>query len=162
MEFHHLNWQILARPPTANRARGDFSSKRIIHLVSIDFRTARNSKKLQSFLQGRRAQISCRLSGKLRSRRPAVNTMAKQKTITETRSLLILEGQASERAWCAQCGAVTGVIALGEIGVVSNLDRQALEEWLNSRKIHRLRSADGAPALCLSSLLARVLNTETR
>ena len=91
-----------------------------------------------------------------------MNVMAKQKTITETRSLLILQGQASERAWCPQCAAEIGVIALQEIGVVSNLDRQALEEWLNSGEIHRLQSTDGVPALCLNSLLARVLNTEIR
>ena len=86
--------------------------------------------------------------------------MAKQRTITETRSLLILQGQSSERAWCAQCAAESRVVALHEISVVSNLDRQALEEWLNSGEIHRLRSTDGSPAICLNSLLARVLNTE--
>ncbi len=87
--------------------------------------------------------------------------MAKQRIVTESRSLLILQGQASERAWCAQCGGETGLIALHEIGVVSNLDRQALEEWINSHEIHQLYSTDGTPALCLNSLLARVLNTQT-
>lgn len=89
-----------------------------------------------------------------------MNAMAKQRTITETRSLFILQGQASERAWCAQCAAESGVVALHEIGVVSNLDRQALEEWLNSGEIHLLQSTDGSPAICLNSLAARVLNTE--
>jgi hypothetical protein len=89
-----------------------------------------------------------------------VNAMAKEKTITETRSLLILQGQTSERAWCAQCDADSGVIPLCEIGVVSNLDRQALEEWLNSEEIHRLQLTDGSPAICLNSLLSRVLNSE--
>jgi hypothetical protein len=86
--------------------------------------------------------------------------MAKQTTINETRSLLILQGRTSECTWCAQCAAESGLIALHEIGVISNLDRQALEEWLNSGEIHHLQSADGSPAICLNSLLARVLNTK--
>jgi hypothetical protein len=86
--------------------------------------------------------------------------MAKQTTTTETRSLLILQGQALEYIWCAQCSGVSGVVALYGVGVVSNLDRQALEEWLNSGEIHRLQSTDGSPAICLNSLLARVLNTK--
>jgi len=88
--------------------------------------------------------------------------MAKQRTITETRSLLIRQGQSSERAWCAQCAAESGLVALHGIGVVSNLDQQELEEWLNSGEIHRLQSADGSPAICLNSLLTLVLNTEIR
>ena len=73
---------------------------------------------------------------------------------------MILQGQSSERAWCAQCAAESGVVALHAIGVISNLDRQELEKWLNSGDIHRLQSTDGSPAICLNSLLARVLNTQ--
>ena len=67
--------------------------------------------------------------------------MAKQTKITiETESLLILRGRTTNRAWCPACAAEREVIALEDIGVISNLERSALEEWLNSGNLHR--SAD--------------------
>jgi len=55
--------------------------------------------------------------------------MAKQTTITiEKVSLLILRGQSSRRAWCPICAAEGDMIALENAGVISNLDRPALEE----------------------------------
>jgi len=61
--------------------------------------------------------------------------MAKQTKITiETDSLLILQGRSSRRTWCPHCGADVEVIALEDTGVISNRDRTALEEWLNSSK----------------------------
>lgn len=47
------------------------------------------------------------------------------------------------------------------IGVIFNLDRPALEEWLNSGELHRSQGADGSAQVCLNSLLARVQNTKT-
>jgi hypothetical protein len=89
--------------------------------------------------------------------------MAKQTKITiETDSLLIIRGRTSTRAWCSQCAAEVEVIALEETGVVSNLERPALEEWLNSVELHRSLAADGSTLICLNSLLARVQNTKTR
>lgn len=86
--------------------------------------------------------------------------MAKHSKITlETSSLLVLQAQTSERSWCAQCGAETELIALDRIGVISNVDGEALEEWLNSEKIHRLHSADDLPAICLNSLLTWIQST---
>jgi hypothetical protein len=88
--------------------------------------------------------------------------MAKQTRITiETDSLLILQGRSSRRAWCPQCAAEGEMIALDDIGVISNLDRHALEEWLNSGQLHRSQAIDGSMLICLSSLLARVQNTKT-
>ena len=59
--------------------------------------------------------------------------MAKQMTITiESDSLLILRGRGSRRAWCPLCAAEGEMIALEETGVISNLERPALEDWLNS------------------------------
>ena len=64
--------------------------------------------------------------------------MAKQTTITiETDSLLILRGRSSTRAWCPLCAAEVEMIALEDTGVISNLERPALEEWLNSGELHR-------------------------
>lgn len=87
--------------------------------------------------------------------------MAKRTKITiESDSLLILRGRSSSRAWCPLCKADTEMIALDKIGVISNLDRPALEEWLNSGELHRSYAGDGSVLVCLNSLLARVQNTK--
>ena len=88
--------------------------------------------------------------------------MAKRTTITiETDSLLILRGRNSKRAWCHLCAAEGEMIALENAGVISNLERPALEEWLNSGELHRSQAPDGLALICLNSLLARVRNTKT-
>lgn len=85
--------------------------------------------------------------------------MAKRTTITiETDSLLILRGRSSRNGWCPRCEAETELIALEDAGVITNLDRPALEEWLNAEDLHRLETADGSIVTCLNSLLARVQN----
>jgi hypothetical protein len=87
--------------------------------------------------------------------------MAKQTKITiETDSLLILRSRNSRRAWCPLCAAEGEMITLENAGVISNLDRPALEEWLNSGNLHRSQAADGSVLICLNSLLARVQNTK--
>jgi hypothetical protein len=48
-----------------------------------------------------------------------------------------------------------------DIGVITNLGRSALEEWLNSEELHQLHAADGSAVTCLNSLLARVQKTKT-
>jgi hypothetical protein len=86
--------------------------------------------------------------------------MAKRMKITiETDSLLILRSRNSRRAWCPLCATESEVIALDNVGVISNLERPALEEWLNSEELHRSQAADGSVLICLNSLLARVQNT---
>jgi hypothetical protein len=88
--------------------------------------------------------------------------MAKLTKITiETDSLLILQGRSCRRAWCPRCAAEGEMIALEDIGMISNLDRHALEEWLNSGQLHRSQAIDGSTLICLNSLLARVQNTKT-
>ena len=83
--------------------------------------------------------------------------MAKQTKITiETDSLLILRGRSSTRAWCPQCGADAEMITLESVGVVSNLNRPALEAWLNSGELHRSQAADGSVLVCLNSMLKRI------
>ena len=86
--------------------------------------------------------------------------MAKRTKITiETDSMLILRGRNSRRAWCPLCAIESEVIALDNVGVISNLEPPALEEWLNSDELHRSQAADGSVLICLNSLLARVQNT---
>lgn len=88
--------------------------------------------------------------------------MTKLTRITiETDSLLILHGRTSDRVWCRRCQAEVGAIALENVGVISNLERSALEEWLNSGELHRLQTACGSTSICLNSLLARVQNKKT-
>jgi hypothetical protein len=77
----------------------------------------------------------------------------------ETSSLLMLRAQTAERAWCEQCATESEVVALDRIGVISNLDREALEEWLNSGTIHRLESPNGSPLICRNSLLIWIQTT---
>ena len=86
--------------------------------------------------------------------------MAKQTRITiETDSLLILRGRSSRRVWCSRCAAEVEMIALEDTGVISNLERPELEEWLNSGELHRSQATDGSTLTCLNSLLARVQKT---
>jgi hypothetical protein len=88
--------------------------------------------------------------------------MPKHTTITiETESLLILRGRNSRRAWCPRCAADGEVIALEEVGIISNLDRSAFEEWVNSGELHRSETTDGSTLICLNSLLARVQKAKT-
>lgn len=83
--------------------------------------------------------------------------MAKQTRITiETHSLLILQSRDSRRAWCQLCAAEAEMIALENLGAVPNLDRPALQAWLDSAELHRAQAADGADLICLNSLLPRV------
>jgi hypothetical protein len=87
--------------------------------------------------------------------------MSRQTKITiETDSLLIVQSRKSRRGWCPLCAAEGDMIALENAGVISNLDRPALEEWLNSGNLHRSQAADGSVLICLNSLLARVQNTK--
>jgi hypothetical protein len=125
--------------------------------------TARNYQKFSGCAKG----LFRRLSGNLLSFQHSVQLaqggfMAKQTRITiETDSLLILRGRSSVRAWCSRCAAEVEMIALEDMGVISNLERPELEEWLNSGELHRLQAADGTALTCLNSLLARVQKTTT-
>jgi hypothetical protein len=88
--------------------------------------------------------------------------MAKQTTITiETDSLLVLRGRSSLRAWCPRCAAEGEMIPVEGVGVISNLEPRAVEAWLESEEIHRSQAADGAPLICLNSLLKRLQKAKT-
>jgi hypothetical protein len=88
--------------------------------------------------------------------------MPKHTRITiETESLLILRGRNSRRAWCPKCAAEAEVIALEEVGVISNLDQSPTEQWVNSPELHRSETPTGSTLICLNSLLARVQKTKT-
>jgi hypothetical protein len=88
--------------------------------------------------------------------------MAKRTTITlESESLLILHGRNSNRAWCPRCSAEVDLVAMKDMGVITNLGQPDLEQWLSSEELHRSQAADGSLLICLNSLLGRVQNSTT-
>ena len=88
--------------------------------------------------------------------------MAKQVKITfETDSLLVLRGRMPLRAWCPECAAETEMIPLDDVGVVSNLPPAEVRTWMESEALHHTTSPDGAPMICLNSMLKRVRNAKT-
>jgi len=87
--------------------------------------------------------------------------MAKQTTVTiEVDSLVIMRATGAQRGWCSRCAAEAEMVALESLAVVSNLDRQAVETWLNSGELHRMDAADGNAVICLNSLVARLQNVK--
>lgn len=88
--------------------------------------------------------------------------MAKLTKITvETDSLLVLRGQIPRRAWCPECGAEAEMIPLDDVGVVSNQSPAEVRAWLESEELHHSRAANGAPMICLNSMLKRVRKAKT-
>jgi hypothetical protein len=83
--------------------------------------------------------------------------MAKRTRITmETDSLLVLRGRRSLWLWCPQCGVEAEMIPLNGVGVVSNLAPPEVQAWMDSSHLHHTIAADGAPLICLNSMLKRV------
>lgn len=85
--------------------------------------------------------------------------MAKHSKITvETDSLLILKARSSPRTWCPLCKSEAEMIAIENTAIISNLEKAALREWLNSGELHSVQAVDGSTLICLNSLLALVQN----
>ena len=83
--------------------------------------------------------------------------MPKETKITiETDSLLILRGRTLLRAWCPNCGSLVEMIPLDGVGVISNLTPSEVEEWIQTEDLHHATAADGAPLICLNSMLKRI------
>ena len=88
--------------------------------------------------------------------------MARQTKITiETDSLLVLRGRSSLRAWCSDCVSEVEMIPLDGVGVISNLTPLEVEAWIQSEDLHHATAADGAPLICLNSMLKRVQKSTT-
>ena len=83
--------------------------------------------------------------------------MARQTRISiETDSLLVLRGRKSLRAWCPNCGVEVDMVPLNDLGVISNMPPPEVEAWIQSEDLHHSKTADGAPLVCLNSMLKRV------
>ena len=48
------------------------------------------------------------------------------------------------------------MIPLDGVGVISNLAPPELETWIQSEDLHHTKTADGAPLICMNSMLKRV------
>jgi hypothetical protein len=122
----------------------------------------RKYQKFSDRLEGLFKRLRANLHSFQYSVLPESRPMAKRTTITvETDSLLILWGRSSRRGWCPLCEAEAEMVALEDTGVITNLERPALEAWLNSEDLHRSQAADGSVVTCLNSLLDRVKKTKT-
>jgi len=83
--------------------------------------------------------------------------MAKKTKITiETDTLLVLRGRNSLHARRPLCAAEAEMVALGTLGVLSDLEPAMVEEWLNSQELHCSQAVDGSQLICLNSLLGLV------
>lgn len=48
------------------------------------------------------------------------------------------------------------MIPLDGVGVISNLTPAEVEAWILAEDLHHAKAADGAPLICLNSMLKRV------
>jgi len=48
------------------------------------------------------------------------------------------------------------MIPLDGVGLISNLPPPEVEAWIQSADLHHSRAADGAPLICLNSMIKRV------
>jgi hypothetical protein len=53
------------------------------------------------------------------------------------------------------------MIPLGGVGVISNLAPREVEAWIQSEDLHHTIADDGAPLICLNSMLKRVHRAES-
>ena len=74
----------------------------------------------------------------------------------ESDSFLILRGQSSLWGWCPDCAAEVEMIPLDGFGVISNLAAQNVEAWIQSEDLHHTKAANGAPLICMNSMLRRI------
>lgn len=51
------------------------------------------------------------------------------------------------------------MIRLNDVGVVSNLAPTEIQAWMESQELHHNQTSDGAPLICLNSMLKRVRRT---
>jgi hypothetical protein len=82
----------------------------------------------------------------------------------ETDEIVVARRIASPaQAWCARCGSDRGMVTPSQAAWLRNVDRSAIQKWMESGELHVLETADGA-RICLQSLLEglptlRALNT---
>jgi hypothetical protein len=71
----------------------------------------------------------------------------------ETSSVLIIRRTRSSRARCPECAREVDHVGLAEAGVLTGMARPALRGDVETLKWHYSESSEGAPLVCLNSLM---------
>ena len=71
----------------------------------------------------------------------------------ETDQVLLIRRRRSGRGRCRECGSEVDMVGLGEVGVLTGILGQALQDQAERREWHVLEGGNGATLICLPSLL---------
>ncbi len=83
----------------------------------------------------------------------------KATTITvETETVLLVRQGQFPRIQCNGCGFEVEAVALDTLGVLTNIPASAFEEYLSSGRLHVSERQDGSRLVCVSSLLASLMD----
>lgn len=55
-------------------------------------------------------------------------------------------------AWCANCGADSGMMTLAQAALFRHLDRSVIQEWIDSGQLHVLERQETGLLICTTSL----------
>jgi hypothetical protein len=81
-------------------------------------------------------------------------TTQKQTEVTvETDRVLIIRRRLTKRGWCRDCGCEVDMVELSEVQALTNRSQLELRDGSLSKKWHFSEDLDGAPLVCLESLL---------
>jgi hypothetical protein len=81
-------------------------------------------------------------------------TASKRTQITiETSRVLVVRRMHSSRTWCRECAREVDVVGLEEASVLTGMTQPAFHECVETGKWHFSESSDGAPMICLVSLM---------
>ncbi|HEY6305907.1 MAG TPA: hypothetical protein VI488_05530 [Candidatus Angelobacter sp.] len=72
----------------------------------------------------------------------------------ETEQILIIRRRSCTRQWCWECGRAVDMVDLEQAGALTGLARRRLRDCARTEKWHLAAAADGAPLVCLDSMLA--------
>jgi hypothetical protein len=87
----------------------------------------------------------------------------KETTITvETETVLLIRQGQLPRIVCSGCGIEVEAVALGTLGVLTNIPVSLLEGCLSSGRLHVSDGPDGSRLVCVNSLLASFMDRPTR
>jgi hypothetical protein len=81
-------------------------------------------------------------------------TAKKRTEITvETDRILIIRRRRVIRGWCQECGAEVDLVTLQDAGAIAKMSLAALQDRPQAQALHFCQGLDGAPLICLESLL---------
>ena len=84
----------------------------------------------------------------------AAMTGSKRTEITiETDQVVIIRRRHSSRAWCRECGSEVDMVGLGEVGALTGMSGQPLQDHAQGRGWHLFEGERETTLICLPSLL---------